>query len=66
VRRVPASELVDVTGIAELLGVARPTVYSWIRRDPSFPRPVIERRVGALWAKADVKAWARRTGRLTP
>jgi predicted DNA-binding transcriptional regulator AlpA len=60
---VPASELVDAAGIAKLLGVARSTVYSWIERDASFPKPVVPRAVGSLWAKAHVLEWAERTGK---
>ena len=60
------SELVGATEIAQRLGVSRPqVVYSWRRRSVGFPEPVAHLSIGLVWAWPDVKAWARRTGRLS-
>jgi hypothetical protein len=34
------------------------------RSDPEFPQPVAELRAGRIWQRADIKEWARLTGRL--
>lgn len=36
----PAVTLIRMPEVLSLTGLARPTVYKLIQRDPSFPRPV--------------------------
>jgi chromosome partitioning protein len=64
-RRVDVDELVGATEIAERIGLAHPeNVHSWRRRYEDFPEPVAVLRQGMVWCWADVKRWAKRTGRL--
>ena len=59
--------LVSAVQVADRLGVARPTVYYWMRTDGAFPAPVYTSAglgmTGVhLWYWPDVAAWhARRT-----
>lgn len=57
-------DLVGAAEIAELLGVTRTRVNQLVADDPSFPVPAAELTAGRIWKRADVEAWARRTGRL--
>jgi predicted DNA-binding transcriptional regulator AlpA len=56
-------DLMSTVEIAELLGVSRQRVDQ-LSRTEHFPEPAAELAVGRVWAKADVIAWAERTGRL--
>ena len=63
-RNVDLDELIDAGGIAELLGLASRNVVGVYRgRYADFPAPVVERGACRLWLRADVEAWARKTGR---
>jgi len=53
-------DLVDVGGIAELLGVNRRTAWRYIDRD-DFPAPAFEVSRKRLWRRRDVERWAKRT-----
>ena len=61
-RLIDVDNLVSAIHIAERLGCARPTVYSWIDSDPAFPTPVftsagpVSRGV-RLWYWPDVEDW---------
>ena len=61
-RLIDVDHLVSAIHIAERLGCARPTVYSWIDTDPAFPAPVftsagpVSRGV-RLWYWPDVEEW---------
>jgi prophage regulatory protein len=39
-------------------------VNQLVADDPTFPKPAAELTAGRVWKRADVEAWARRTGRL--
>ncbi len=56
-------ELAGVTEIAEMLGVVRQYVHRLINEDPDFPKPVAELAAGRVWARGDIVAWAKATGR---
>lgn len=58
-----AVDLMSTVEIAELLGVTRQRVDQLSRTD-QFPEPAAELAVGRVWARADVVAWAEKTGRL--
>jgi glutathione-regulated potassium-efflux system ancillary protein KefG len=61
-KQVDPSDLVDSTGVAELLGLANRTSISvYQRRYPEMPRPVIDLgpRRTKLWSKTAVASWAR-------
>jgi predicted DNA-binding transcriptional regulator AlpA len=62
-RVMPPPKLMGVAEIAELLGISTQRVDQ-LARQPAFPRPVVELKAGRIWRRADVEAWARRTGRL--
>lgn len=58
-------ELVGSSEIAERLGVGRSSVvHDWRQRDPDFPAPVAELKMGLLFLWSDVERWAKATGRL--
>jgi predicted DNA-binding transcriptional regulator AlpA len=64
-RRVDVDALVGAPDIAERLGVAHTeTVHNWIRRYADFPQPVAIVSGVRVWNWPDVRAWAKRTGRL--
>lgn len=57
-------DLVGAAEIATMLGVTRTRVNQLARDDATFPAPAAELTAGRIWHKAEVEAWARRTGRL--
>ena len=64
--RVNTEDLIDSQGVAEILGLShRNTVTTYLRRYPDMPRPVVELGIGRvrLWLRAEIEAWAKRTGR---
>jgi len=64
---VDLDDLIDATGVAGLLGLARRSAVTVYRsRYPDFPQPVRTSEGGRclLWLRPDVEAWARATGRL--
>jgi transposase-like protein len=64
-RKVSIEDLVGAAEIAGRLGIAQPqTVHSWRRRYEDFPEPIAQLQTALIWAWPDVRAWARRTGRL--
>jgi prophage regulatory protein len=56
-------ELMGTSEIAELFGVTNQRVDQLARR-PDFPDPVAVLAAGRIWNRAEVEAWARRTGRI--
>ena len=56
-------DLVGTSEIAELLGVTNQRVHQLAEQE-GFPEPVAVLAAGRIWERADVEAWARRTGRL--
>ena len=71
-QRVDIDDLIDASGVAELLGLAhRNTVSVYQYRHPDMPRPVLNFGNGRVkvWLKPDVERWAARqaaTGRTRP
>ena len=65
-RKVDIDDLIDVNGVADLLGLSqRNTVTTYLRRYPHMPRPVVEFESSRirLWLKSEVVEWAHKTGR---
>ena len=59
---IDPSDLIDTTGVAELLGLAnRTSINVYQRRYPDMPRPVVDlgSRRTKLWSKTEVASWAR-------
>jgi prophage regulatory protein len=56
-------DLVGLTEIAEILGVSRQRAGQLADGD-DFPEPISVLAAGRVWKRADIEAWARRTGRL--
>jgi glutathione-regulated potassium-efflux system ancillary protein KefG len=62
VRRVDVNDLVDATDVAHILGLAHAnSVYLYLRRYPTMPRPVVDRgpKRAKLWLRSEVEIWAR-------
>jgi predicted DNA-binding transcriptional regulator AlpA len=53
-------DLVGVPEIAEMLGVSRPTIWRYVRRD-DFPQPDAQVSGKRLWKRSAVERWARKT-----
>jgi hypothetical protein len=67
-RKVDPADLVDSAGVAAILGLGNVRSVSVIRaRHDDFPAPTVDMGAGRclLWHRADVQAWARKTGRLS-
>jgi prophage regulatory protein len=58
------AQLVGVHEIAELLGVSRQRVDEITRTIATFPAPIASLRGGRVWKRAEIVAWARKTGRI--
>jgi hypothetical protein len=61
-RAVDVDDLIDASGVAELLGLAqRNTVSLYQRRYPGMPKPVVNLGHGRcrLWVRFDMEQWAR-------
>ena len=57
---VDTGDLIDASGVAELLGLAqRNTVSLYQRRYPDMPRPVVDLGRGRckLWLRSDIEKW---------
>jgi glutathione-regulated potassium-efflux system ancillary protein KefG len=60
--RVRTEDLIDAQVVAEILGLShRNSVYTYLRRYPSMPRPVLDIGEGRvqLWLRPQVETWAR-------
>lgn len=59
-RQVDLDDLIDATGVADLLGLShRNTVSIYQKRYPEMPRPVIDLGGGRckMWLKSEIVAW---------
>ena len=43
--------------VAERYGIARQTVWAWLRKDPDFPRPIMLSPGCTRWKSAELDAW---------
>jgi predicted DNA-binding transcriptional regulator AlpA len=39
-------------------------VHEWRRRHADFPEPVASLKTALIWSRAEIEAWAKKTGRL--
>ena len=65
-RKVDLDELIDVNGVAAILGLShRNTVTTYLRRYADMPRPVVEFKASRvrLWLRSEIVDWAETTGR---
>src|SRR2546421_2401511 len=53
-------DLLGVPEIAELLGVSRPSVWRYVRRE-DFPEPDAQVSGKRLWKRVTVERWAKKT-----
>lgn len=42
---------------AERYGVSRPTIWGWLKKDPTFPKPLALSPGCTRWRLADLEAW---------
>jgi prophage regulatory protein len=61
VRPMPP-DLMGLTEIGELFEVSRQRAGQLAEQE-GFPEPVAVLAAGRIWERADIEAWARRTGR---
>lgn len=53
------SALIDISRIAEILGLSRKHVTDRLSKHPSFPRPVVNvSRKTRRWSESDIMEWA--------
>ena len=62
-----SDDLIGVSEVAKMLGVATNTAWRWSMRG-DFPPPAVRLAAGRAWRRADVETWAKahlplRTGR---
>ena len=63
-RTVDVDDLVSAREIADRLRLNdRNLPHTWLRIQPSFPRPIVKLAIGNLWLWSEVEAWAAKTGR---
>lgn len=55
--------LMDMHAIADLLDVSKQRVQQLVAAG-KLPEPAAELRIGRVWLRVDIEAWARETGRL--
>lgn len=53
---MPANDLVGVSEIAAMAGVARNTAWRWSNRE-GFPKPAASLSQGRVWRRGDVERW---------
>ena len=66
VPKVRTEDLVDVLGVAEMLGLTHRTAVSvYQRRYPDMPRPIVNLGSGRpmLWLRSAIQRWMVETGR---
>ena len=56
-KNLPQPLLLRLRDVQQILRVSRTTIYVWLQRDPSFPRPVRLAGNTLAWRFAEVKAW---------
>lgn len=61
--RARLPELVGASEAAEILGVSRQRVHQLATTHEDFPEPLVEVRMGPLWAESAIRAWAARWDR---
>jgi predicted DNA-binding transcriptional regulator AlpA len=59
-----ARDLVTTADVARMCRVKRRTINQWMRRDLTFPRPLLGSRRPYVWDRREVWDWARRTERI--
>jgi hypothetical protein len=59
-QKVDLDELLDVNGVADVLGLAHRTVSVYQHRYPDMPRPVLDFGSGRakIWLKPEIERWA--------
>lgn len=45
--------------VAQRYGVSRPSIWRWVKSDPSFPKPVNLTPGCARWRMEDLEKWER-------
>ena len=67
-RKVDLDDLLDAAGVAEVLGLSKPTAVSvYQRRYHDFPAPVLASSAGTcqFWLRVDIEAWSESRRRAT-
>ena len=50
-------QILRVPAVEKRLGISRPTIYLWLDKDPTFPRPVKIGSYSIGWIEAEIDAW---------
>jgi len=53
---VPPTRLLRAPAVCERLGIAKPTLYEWMRHG-QFPRPAVKTRGVVMWTADQVEEW---------
>jgi len=56
--KIETDDVLCIMEISEMLGVHSSAVSNWQKRDVGFPEPLVEMRIGKLWLRDDIIAWA--------
>jgi predicted DNA-binding transcriptional regulator AlpA len=54
--------LLDINGVADLIGITRQGAYKLIERDETFPPPEVTVTAGRIWSTEAVEGWAKEPG----
>jgi chromosome partitioning protein len=51
------NQLVGITEIADMANVSKQAVSNWRKRDPSFPKPIVDLSSGPIFEKSKIRKW---------
>lgn len=51
------SRVIRLCDVAKLIGVSRPTVWRWVKSDPSFPQPFRLSGSVTAWDEIEILMW---------
>jgi prophage regulatory protein len=54
---LPAVRAIRLPDVMRLTGASRPTIWRWVRADPSFPKPFHLSPAITCWDESELIAW---------
>lgn len=52
-----SSRAIRLPQVMHVTGVSRPTIWRWVRNDPTFPKPFHLSPAVTAWDEAELAAW---------